>query len=290
MSSNGPSARPPGPATPAGLSIKVLTNSAIFLSSQALFDWGGQLSPMKASFLLCNTAAPRQLIQFGAVPSATPTPPCKDASNRVSNLWTIHSSSVMLRPSLRQHTVANQGASMTREQNVRRLPRLALPLSLFLTLGLCAFTASAALAQTREDFEARDSKLNAARLSVIADRATTFAQERSIASPLVVTNIIFWREADGTISAVGEVSNPTSMTLTFNRITIGFYSGGTFLGSKETYAFAPMNVRLSPSLIYTAALPPGATGFFKAYTNIAYNSVTTYNTSTLAEATTTGRP
>lgn len=147
----------------------------------------------------------------------------------------------------------------------------------FLMLGLLCSPVSVS-GQDREQWEEMNSKRRQARETESAALQDAGAAIRGavVANPFTVTSIKFVREVDGTISAVGEVRNDTATTLTFGYVEIDFYAGNTFLGSDDTYIFAPQAVRLSASGIHTEALPAGAIGFFKIYTFINFNAVTQY--------------
>ena len=142
-----------------------------------------------------------------------------------------------------------------------------------------------ATAQPRDQWTEMKSRRVQAREAEHAARGGAGAalQSSAVISPFTVTALRFAREVDGTISAVGEVQNATSVTVTFGQVFIDFYANGAFIGGDDTFIFAPQAVRLAASGIFTEALPAGATGFFKMYTSVNYNSVTHYVIDTEAE-------
>ena len=140
-------------------------------------------------------------------------------------------------------------------------------------------------AQGRDQMAERSARREAVRSAERGARAQAGAAIRAdaVLSPFTLTSIRFVREVDGTASAVGEVQNTTSATLTFGHVTIGFYANGTPVGIDDTYIFAPQAVRLAASGIYTDALPAGAIGFFKMYTFVNYDAFTHYTFASDAE-------
>ena len=105
----------------------------------------------------------------------------------------------------------------------------------------------------------------------------------TVFDPVTLTSIKSYSDTFGNIVLFGEVQNTSASTLTFTEVTFDFYLGSAYVGSDSAFVYGSENARLSGSTIYTAALPPGAFGFFKIWTDIPTSSVDDYDFSSTAE-------
>jgi hypothetical protein len=102
---------------------------------------------------------------------------------------------------------------------------------------------------------------------------------------LTITAIRFFSDASGQLVGVGEARNHTGEHLTYSRLNFRFLDAeGAELGRVWTYLHGGTNMRVVATGAFETALAPGETGFFKVWTEIPAQTMTSYTVETAGES------